>query len=157
MGLTSRSLPAFAVSGSRKYRSLLRAGVARAAWGPDSPRELAKRGRGHGRDHQQKELKRQQQAQLVRASASEVGKLFLVCVADKQSIPQPLDAVEQPFWLCEAAWRLRCRVDRALTIGGDALYGQHFSGRIDEVRIFNTVRNAAEIQSDMNTPIGSGA
>ena len=48
-------------------------------------------------------------------------------------------------------------VDRALTIGGDALYGQHFSGRIDEVRIFNTVRNAAEIQSDMNTPIGSGA
>ena len=25
----------------------------------------------------------------------------------------------------------------ALTIGGDALYGQHFSGRIDEVRIYN--------------------
>jgi chitodextrinase len=44
----------------------------------------------------------------------------------------------------------------ALTIGGDAVYGQYFAGRIDEVRIYNTARNATEIQSDMNTPIGSG-
>ena len=42
----------------------------------------------------------------------------------------------------------------ALTIGGDALYGQHFAGRIDEVRIFNTALSASEIQTDMNTPIG---
>jgi Concanavalin A-like lectin/glucanases superfamily len=44
----------------------------------------------------------------------------------------------------------------ALTIGGDALYGQHFSGRIDEFRIYATALTASEIQSDMNTPIGSG-
>ena len=44
----------------------------------------------------------------------------------------------------------------ALTIGGDALYGQHFAGRIDEVRIHNAARSASEIQADMNTPIGAG-
>ena len=43
----------------------------------------------------------------------------------------------------------------ALTIGGDALYGQHFSGRIDEVRIYGTALSASEIQTDMNTPIGT--
>ena len=43
----------------------------------------------------------------------------------------------------------------ALTIGGDALYGQHFSGRIDEVRIYNSALSASEIQTDMNTPIGT--
>ena len=42
-----------------------------------------------------------------------------------------------------------------LTIGGDALYGQHFSGRIDEVRIYNSALSASEIQTDMNTPIGT--
>jgi chitodextrinase len=42
----------------------------------------------------------------------------------------------------------------ALTIGGNALYGQHFAGRIDEVRIYNTALTAAQIQTDMNTPIG---
>ena len=30
----------------------------------------------------------------------------------------------------------------ALTIGGDALYGQYFAGRIDEVRIYNTALSA---------------
>ena len=43
----------------------------------------------------------------------------------------------------------------ALTIGGDALYGQHFAGRIDEVRIYNKALSASEIQADMNTPIGT--
>jgi hypothetical protein len=42
----------------------------------------------------------------------------------------------------------------ALTIGGDALYGQYFAGRIDEVRIYNTALTASQIQSDMDTPIG---
>ena len=42
----------------------------------------------------------------------------------------------------------------ALTIGGDALYGQHFAGRIDEVRIYNTALSASQIQTDMNTAIG---
>jgi glucose/arabinose dehydrogenase/chitodextrinase len=45
----------------------------------------------------------------------------------------------------------------ALSIGGDALYGQLFAGRIDEVRIYKTARTASEIQADMNTPIGNPA
>jgi glucose/arabinose dehydrogenase len=42
----------------------------------------------------------------------------------------------------------------ALTIGGDALYGQHVAGRIDEVRVYNIALTAAQIQADMNTPVG---
>ncbi len=40
-----------------------------------------------------------------------------------------------------------------LQVGGDSIYGQYFSGIIDEVRIFNRARTAAEIQGDMQTPI----
>jgi chitodextrinase len=40
-----------------------------------------------------------------------------------------------------------------LQIGGDSLYGQFFQGTIDEVRIYNVVLTAAEIQTDMNTPV----
>ncbi len=43
----------------------------------------------------------------------------------------------------------------ALTIGGDALYGQHFAGRIDEVRIYSRALSANELQTDINTPIGA--
>ena len=43
----------------------------------------------------------------------------------------------------------------ALTIGGDAVYGQHFAGRIDEVRIYGRALSASELQTDMNTPIGA--
>ena len=39
-----------------------------------------------------------------------------------------------------------------LTIGGDPLYGQYFSGRIDEVRIYNSALTQAQIQTDMATP-----
>lgn len=39
-------------------------------------------------------------------------------------------------------------------IGGDSIYGQYFSGLIDEVRIYNTARTGLQIQSDMNTPVG---
>lgn len=42
----------------------------------------------------------------------------------------------------------------ALTIGGDSTYGQYFAGQIDEVRIYNRALSAAEIQTDMNTPVG---
>ena len=44
-----------------------------------------------------------------------------------------------------------------LGIGGDSLYGQYFSGRIDEVRIYNTALTAAQVQTDMNTAIGGSA
>jgi hypothetical protein len=43
---------------------------------------------------------------------------------------------------------------RVLGIGGDPIYGQYFAGRIDEVRIYNAALSAAQIQTDMTTPIG---
>ena len=43
-----------------------------------------------------------------------------------------------------------------LQIGGDSIYGQYFSGTIDEVRIYNTALNQAQVQADMGTPIGAG-
>ena len=42
-----------------------------------------------------------------------------------------------------------------LQIGGDSLYGQYFSGLIDEVRVYNIALGAAAIQTDMNTPIAA--
>ena len=42
-----------------------------------------------------------------------------------------------------------------LSIGSDSLYGQYFQGLIDEVRVYNTALTAAQIQTDMNTPIGA--
>jgi hypothetical protein len=42
-----------------------------------------------------------------------------------------------------------------LQIGGDSIYGQYFEGRIDEVRIYNLALSVAQIQSDMNTPVGA--
>ena len=41
-----------------------------------------------------------------------------------------------------------------LQIGGDSIYGQFFQGAIDEVRIYNRALAQAEIQADMNTPLG---
>ncbi len=40
-----------------------------------------------------------------------------------------------------------------LRIGGNANWGEYFAGTIDEVRVYNRALSAAEIQSDMNTPI----
>jgi hypothetical protein len=43
----------------------------------------------------------------------------------------------------------------ALRIGGNAVWGnEYFAGLIDEVRIYNRALSAAEVQSDMNTPVG---
>jgi hypothetical protein len=41
-----------------------------------------------------------------------------------------------------------------LRIGGNSLWGEFFQGRIDEIRIYNRALTQAEIQSDMNTPVG---
>jgi hypothetical protein len=41
-----------------------------------------------------------------------------------------------------------------LQIGGDNIYGQYFNGRVDDVRVYNRALSAAEIQTDMNTPVG---
>jgi hypothetical protein len=43
----------------------------------------------------------------------------------------------------------------ALRLGGNSLWGEYFAGRIDEVRVYNRVLTAAEIQTDMNTPVGT--
>lgn len=40
-----------------------------------------------------------------------------------------------------------------LEIGGDTQTGQYFNGKIDEVRVYNRALSAAEIVTDMNTPI----
>ena len=44
----------------------------------------------------------------------------------------------------------------ALRIGGNSLWGEFFQGQIDEVRIYNRALTAAELLTDMNTPV-SGA
>jgi len=41
----------------------------------------------------------------------------------------------------------------ALRIGGNAIWGEYFKGRIDEVRIYNRALSPAEIQIDMGTPV----
>ena len=41
----------------------------------------------------------------------------------------------------------------AVRIGGNSVASQFFSGLIDEVRIYNDARTAAEIAADMNAPI----
>jgi concanavalin A-like lectin/glucanase superfamily protein len=40
-----------------------------------------------------------------------------------------------------------------LRIGGNGVWGEYFTGAIDEVRIYNRALSAAEIQADMNTRI----
>ena len=40
-----------------------------------------------------------------------------------------------------------------LTIGGDSIFGQYFSGLIDNVRIYNTALTQAQIQTDMTTAV----
>jgi chitodextrinase len=42
-----------------------------------------------------------------------------------------------------------------LQLGGDSIYGQYFKGLIDEVRVYNVARTAAQIVVDMNTAIGA--
>lgn len=41
-----------------------------------------------------------------------------------------------------------------LRIGGNSVWGEYFSGLIDEVRVYNRALTAIEIQTDMNTPVG---
>ena len=41
-----------------------------------------------------------------------------------------------------------------LWIGGNSPYGEYFSGRIDEVRVYRVALSQAEIQADMAAPLG---
>ena len=40
-----------------------------------------------------------------------------------------------------------------LRIGGNGIFGQYFSGLIDEVRVFDHARTASQITADMNAPV----
>ncbi|TMR92174.1 LamG domain-containing protein, partial [Nonomuraea basaltis] len=40
-----------------------------------------------------------------------------------------------------------------LRIGGNSGSGEYFSGLIDEVRVYNKALTAAQITTDMNTPV----
>jgi Concanavalin A-like lectin/glucanases superfamily len=44
-----------------------------------------------------------------------------------------------------------------LRIGGNAVWGEWFAGRIDEVRIYNRALSAAEIAADRDSPVGGAA
>jgi hypothetical protein len=43
-----------------------------------------------------------------------------------------------------------------LRIGGNGVWGEYFSGLIDEVRVYSRALSVAEIQSDMATPLAPG-
>jgi hydrogenase maturation factor HypE len=43
----------------------------------------------------------------------------------------------------------------ALRIGGNAVWGEYFQGRLDEIRVYNRALTLAEIQVDRDTAIGS--
>ncbi|HEY6892486.1 MAG TPA: LamG-like jellyroll fold domain-containing protein, partial [Solirubrobacter sp.] len=42
-----------------------------------------------------------------------------------------------------------------LKLGGNAIWGEWFAGQLDDVRVYNTALTAAQIQTDMNTAVGS--
>ncbi len=44
-----------------------------------------------------------------------------------------------------------------LSIGGNGVWGEWFAGRIDEVRVYNRVLSAADIQGDMTRAVSGGA
>ncbi|WP_182876268.1 LamG-like jellyroll fold domain-containing protein [Microbispora sp. H10670] len=44
-----------------------------------------------------------------------------------------------------------------LRIGGNSIYGEYFSGLIDEVRVYNVALTQGQVQSDMNTAVGNTA
>ncbi|HEX5474931.1 MAG TPA: LamG-like jellyroll fold domain-containing protein [Vicinamibacterales bacterium] len=46
---------------------------------------------------------------------------------------------------------------QALRVGGDSIWGEYFQGTIDELRVYNRALSAAEIQTDMNTPVSGGS
>ena len=45
----------------------------------------------------------------------------------------------------------------ALRLGGNNIWGEWFAGRLDDVRIYDKALTAAQIQADMNTPVGPPA
>src|SRR5262249_35038899 len=42
---------------------------------------------------------------------------------------------------------------KPLWIGGNAVYGEHFKGKLDDIRIYNRALSQAEVQRDLATPV----
>ena len=68
----------------------------------------------------------------------------------------------RPPLLCQRKICLDDRQDRThqdlhhpLTIGSDPFYGQYITGLIDEIRVYDTVLDTSQIQSDMTTPVAA--
>jgi len=40
-----------------------------------------------------------------------------------------------------------------LWIGGNAVYGEHFKGKLDDIRVYSRALTPAEVQQDMATPV----
>ena len=59
------------------------------------------------------------------------------------------------FELCPTATGNITTSNGILSIGGNAIFGEWFIGKIDEVRIYNRALTASEIQTDMTVPVGN--
>ena len=72
------------------------------------------------------------------------------------------DGQQQRFYVNGAQVASRSQTGASLTstsalrIGGNGPFGEFFAGRIDEVRIYNRVLTATEIQTDMNRAVVGG-
>ena len=44
-----------------------------------------------------------------------------------------------------------------LRLGGNGIWGEFFAGKLDDVRIYDQALTAAQIQTDMNSPVGTPA
>ena len=44
-----------------------------------------------------------------------------------------------------------------LRLGGNSVWGEYFKGRLDEVRVYNRALSATQVNTDMDSPIASGA
>ena len=44
-----------------------------------------------------------------------------------------------------------------LRFGGNTIWGEYFGGRLDEIRVYRRALSAAEVRTDMDTPVTAGA
>jgi hypothetical protein len=69
------------------------------------------------------------------------------------------DGVNQRFYVNGALVATKAQTgsiaagNQPLRIGGNSVSGEYFQGVIDEVRIYNRALSAAEIATDMTTPV----
>jgi len=79
---------------------------------------------------------------------------YVTFTYDGTAVKGYLDGVQK--FSTSATQSIRAR-GNVLQLGVDAALGQPFSGKVDEVRIYNRALSQAEIQADMTTPVGAAA